>query len=591
MKPLWGNPLNFPRRSLSAWILALGTTLALAFQGSAQSSLEAPFTRITSGPIATDAVTSLSAAWGDPDNDGWLDLFVGNQYFPDDTTNRLYRNNRDGTFSRPNIQGVTTDPSKSAHASAWVDYNNDGWQDLFVVNLSTTGNYFYRNTGDGAFDRMTAAQIGPIASDKGYSVATAWADYDGDGFLDLFIANGALILDERDWLYHNNGGTRFTRANNAVTAPVGQSTQGTWSDFDNDGDVDLFVTHSGDQVNSLFRNDGFGVFVDATQRSGLTHRNYGTGAVWGDDDNDGDLDLFVTSMRLSSPNLRNLFYKNRGDGSFERITTGVIAEDQGQFLSSAWIDYDNDGWLDLFVTVPSESDTSPTSIKNRLYHNLGDGTFAKATHGALVTDHGSTGGAAWGDYDNDGFLDVFVCYGSFSVNTNALYHNNGDTNNSWIKIRCVGTVSNRSAIGTKVRAKARIGGVDRWQMRQITGSEGWLSFNSLEALIGLGDAPVIDTLRIEWPSGIVQEIHHVPVKQTLTVVESTILSVEREGADPSQVRIQGPRQQRYRLETSTDLMRWLPAASLTITNVEGTVTHPISSSAAAGRDFFRAVPE
>jgi len=168
MKLLYGNPLTFPRGfPLPAWILVWGTTLALAFKVGAQPSLEAPFTRITSGPIATDAVSSLSAAWGDPDHDGWLDLFVGNQWTPP-TTNFLYRNNRDGTFSRLDSHGEFTDPAESSHASAWMDYDNDGWQDLFVVNpLSSTGNYLYRNTGDGGFARMSAAQVGPIASDHG----------------------------------------------------------------------------------------------------------------------------------------------------------------------------------------------------------------------------------------------------------------------------------------------------------------------------------------------------------------------------------------------------------------------------------------
>ena len=212
------------------------------------------------------------------------------------------------------------------------------------------------------------------------------------------------------------------------------------------------------------------------------------------------------------------------------------------------------------------------------------------TSGSLVTDSARFAGSSWLDFDNDGFPDVYVACGSiFTAQRDAFYHNNGNTN-AWIKVRCVGTVSNRSAIGTSIRAKARIAGTDRWQMRQIVGTEGWLSFNNLDVIIGLGDATVVDTLRIEWPSGIVQELHNVPVKQTLVIVEKTTMQIAQIGDTDYEVKITGPRQQRYSLETSPDLLNWSSLTSFTITNADGTaIFHDTLGAKAAC--FFRATPQ
>lgn len=555
-----------------------------------QPVLEAPFTRITEGPIATLMVPSTSAAWGDFNNDGWLDLFVGNQNFFG-MTNLLFENRRDGTFRQVTDQPVATDPAGGTHAAAWADYDNDGWLDLFVVTLGDALNAVYRNTGGGAFVRESAATVGAPATDASPSVAAAWADYDADGRLDLFVANGALVESRLDWLYHNEGNGRFARVSNAITKYSANSMQGSWSDYDNDGDPDLLVTRSGDQSNSLFRNDGSGQFVDVRVASGLTDRSDNSGAAWGDYDNDGDPDLLIASLRFFGPNTRNLFYRNRGDGTFERIFSGALAEDLGHFLSCAWVDYDNDGWLDAFLTVPPTGDPSPTLVRNRLYHNEGDGSFAPVTGGRLVTDGHDTGGAAWGDYNNDGFPDVFVCFGGLgTVTNNALYCNQGNSNN-WIKVRCVGTVSNRSAIGAKVRVKATIGGAARWQLRGVFGTEGWLSFNSLDVIVGLGDATVIETLRIEWPSGIVQELHNVPARQTLTVVERTETAIAARDAGGIQLTLTGPRQQRYRVDAAASPDAWSPWTTVTITNADGTASLTYLPAAHEVSKLFRVVPD
>jgi hypothetical protein len=219
---------------------------------------------------------------------------------------------------------------------------------------------------------------------------------------------------------------------------------------------------------------------------------------------------------------------------------------------------------------------------NFLYRNNGDGTFTKITTGSLANDGGASTGIAWGDYDNDGFLDLFVANGLLGpAQVNFLYRNNGNVNN-WVKVKCIGTVSNRVGIGAKVRVKAIIGGRTCWQMRQIDGADG--SFGgSVEAHVGLGNATIIDTLRIEWPSGIVQELHDVAPKQFLTVTEPARLQALKAGA----FRIQSWKGMAFEVQTSTDLDRWSPLT--TVTNLTGTLEFTDADTANPSRRFYRTV--
>ena len=549
--------------------------LGLSSQG---ATLQAPFTRLTTGPWMESA-GSISVAACDYDNDGWPDLFVGHA----DTPSSLYRN-QNGTFTKITNSPIAT-LMRDPHGAAWADYDNDGWPDLVVaciVDAPQPATFLFHGLGNGTFERVTS---GPLANDTGRAVSVAWADYTGDGLLDLFVGRGALVRDVADSLYRNQGPTGFSLDNVIGFSPL-STDQGTWADYDGDGDLDLFVVHAAQQGNTLYRNNGNGQF-EVVKGIGLDQLGESVGAAWGDFNNDGYLDLVVINFSFNSPQA-NFLYRNNGDGTFTQITNGPIATDTGYFQSCSWVDFDNDGWLDLFICADPVGD--PHGLKNRLYRNQGDGTFVRMTSGALVTDSARFAGSSWLDFDNDGFPDVYVACGSiYTAEPDAFYHNNGNTN-AWIKIRCVGTVSNRSAIGTTIRAKAKIAGTDRWQMRQIVGTEGWLSFNNLDVIIGLGDATVVDTLRIEWPSGIVQELHNVPAKQTLVIVEKTTLQIAQLGDTQYEVKITGPRQQRYSLETSTDLLSWSSLTSLTITNVDGTATFQDTIGAKAAR-FFRATPQ
>jgi len=205
------------------------------------------------------------------------------------------------------------------------------------------------------------------------------------------------------------------------------------------------------------------------------------------------------------------------------------------WVSPAWGDYDNDGFVDLFVSTgncyPDPSNCVPR--KNVLYHNEGDGTFTKVTEGPVVNDVVTQCPAAtWGDYDNDGFLDLFVAQGSLAVTpqTNLLYHNDGNAN-AWLNVKLIGTRSNRSAIGAKVRVNAFYRGASRWQLRDVSGGDGNNNQQSLNAEFGLADATIVDTIRVEWPSGQVQELHDVAPRQFLTITEPGVRPQCADGID------------------------------------------------------------
>ena len=322
----------------------------------------------------------------------------------------------------------------------------------------------YNNNGDGAFSQSSG---GLVTNQLGFFNAPTWADYDNDGFVDLFVSNNGTSSDSggTNLLFHNNGDGTFTKVTTGtIVHDIGVGQCALWADYDNDGFDDLLVINLNPTKNFLYHNNRDGTFTripSSSPNNPIASDTWTAGAqcgAWGDYDNDGLLELYVTDNYTSSGQ-KNRLYHNNGGGSFTNVVSPPSPA--GSYLNGvAWGDYDNDGYLDLFMA------SSPGN--NALYHNNGDGTFTRILTGDPV-NHTGCFSCAWVDYDNDGFLDLFI-----TGTTNLLYHNDGNTN-AWLEVKLVGTVSNRSAIGAKVRVHATIGGKTFWQMREINTGGGWNS--------------------------------------------------------------------------------------------------------------------
>lgn len=572
-------PLRKPgvKPTTRAVLFVLLTTAAL-WSATAQVS----FTRILEGDIAKDAGTSVGCAWGDFDNDGYPDLFVANAV---GSTNRLYHNNGNGSFTRI-LTGKIVNELADSDCPVWGDYDNDGDLDLLVTNYDPPRDFFYRNDGNGNFTKITQ---GAWVTDSGAGVGATWGDYDNDGFLDLFVANSQ---DQNNFLYRNNGdGTMTKTTNRPVTTSGGMSHGCTWADYDGDGDLDLFVAGGHDQNERQFRNDGNGVFARITMGAPVTAGGDDNGVAFADYDNDGDLDLLVTGFRSSG----NRLYRNEGTDGFVGVTEGPLAATRGASQNPAWGDYDNDGHLDLFIANSCERDAS-NGESNFLFHNEGDGTFTRVTEGAVVSDRGRSWGCAWADYDNDGDLDLFVANGLWTSSPlppepGFLYRNDSGTNH-WLMLRLLGTASNRSAVGAKVRVLATIRGKTFWQLREVSGGSGYCSQNDLRVHFGLGDATAVETIRIEWSSGIVQELGNLPADQFLTVTEqqwgvttAPHLALNRTEASEVGLTLTGQTNLRYVVEASTNLIQWTKFAVRT--NLTGTVELNDSAGAKFPQRFYR----
>jgi hypothetical protein len=453
--------------------------------------------------------------------------------------NRLYRNNRDGTFSdvtaRAGLQG-----EGYSMGVAVGDYNNDGHEDLFVTGVH--GNHLYRNHGDGTFSDVTRAAglAGPGSLGRpAWSVAACWIDYDNDGRLDLFVSNycdwepgidpicGGLMVQERAYchpdkyraepmqLYHNNGDGTFTEITPRTGLPdlLGKGMGVAMADFAGDGRPGIFVANDNSR-NLLLRNRGKGfeeMAIDAGVAFNGDGRNIsGMGADFGDIDGDGRFDIVMTGLKNETYDV----FLNRGKGEFEdgSLQTGMVKHSRPW---SGWgcglVDLDNDGWVDLFVAGGGldVEDAQP----NRIFKNRG-GKFedASALAGAEFARAGLHRGAVFADFDRDGRLDVAVTTLNAPME---LWWNRSETlGHHWLQLRLTGGESNRSAIGAEVRCRA--GG--REQVRTVSSSVGYASSSDLTVHFGLGEA-IRAALEIRWPSGRIQKLDGVAADRRLNLAE------------------------------------------------------------------------
>ena len=453
--------------------------------------------------------------------------------------NRLYRNNGDGKFTDVTIDAGVRGPGFETGVAA-ADYDNDGHTDLFVAGVNR--NTLYRNRGDGTFEDATkrAGLAHTAAARKPWSIAAGWFDYDNDGHLDLFVVNYCVWIPEKEppctigksrtychprhyqglpnALYRNNGDGTFAdvSAASGIAAHVGKGMSASFADFDSDGRMDVFVTN--DTVpNFLFRNEGGGRFREVGVTSGVAFNDDGRavssmGVDARDLDNDGREDLFVTANNNETFPL----FRNMGKGVFADITypSGV---GKHTLALTGWsngvFDFDNDGRKDLFAACGAIDDNVEQFSHRKSRHpnvvltNMGGGRFADASlrAGADFQVAGRHRGAAFGDFDGDGRVDVVLTRIGEPA---SLYRNVTPGGNHWLSVRLRGRRNNRDGIGAMVRVTTQAG-LQQWN--RVNTAVGYASSSDRIVHFGMGDSPVARELEIQWPSGARQKLVGVTV--------------------------------------------------------------------------------
>ncbi|MEE9227170.1 MAG: CRTAC1 family protein, partial [Acidobacteriota bacterium] len=485
----------------------------------------------------------------DYDADGDVDIYFVNSAdlpgyrSPAPPRNSLYRNDGDWKFVEVTGEAGVGDPGYGMGCTAG-DYDNDGDTDLYVVNFGA--NVLYENLGNGRFREVT----GPAGvGDSRWGASAAFADFDGDGNLDLFITNYLDYAVDRhrycgnyrkgyhsycpdaydpapDVLYRNRGDGSFEDVSVAagVADDNGKGLGVVWGDYDNDGDADLYVAND-ISPNFLYRNNGDGTFTDVALAAGVAYGEdgkvqAGMGTDFGDYDNDGNLDIFVTNFDSET----NSLYRNSGNGVFsDQSFLSGLGEVSLRFLGfgTDFADFDNDGDLDLFVNnghilddIAQYNDAIGYEEPNQLFENLGDGRFrdASAITGDAFRDERVGRGSATGDLDNDGDLDLVIVNLADGAQ---LYENIGGGGNHWLVVSLVGRESNRDGIGARIRLIA--GSLE--QVEEVRSGSSYLSQNDMRVHFGLGPATRADLLEIRWPSGRVERLRDLPADRFVILVE------------------------------------------------------------------------
>jgi hypothetical protein len=491
----------------------------------------------------------------DYDNDGWIDVFVvdggslADRQVAGRARHRLFRNRQNGAFEDVTSKSRISHSQYGMGACA-ADYDNDGFDDLYITNVGP--NVLYHNNGDGTFDDVTQkAGVGaPL-----WSTSCAFADFDNDGRVDLFITNYVdATVDNNKFcgdptrrlrsychplnykplpsvLYHNNGNGTFSDASaqSGIGTYRGNGLGVVVADYDDDGWPDVFVAND-TTPNFLFHNEGKGVFREVGLLAGVAVANNGKpkagmGTDFGDYDGDGLLDLVVTNHEFESTSL----FRNLGGGLFAESTvesgTGPTTLPYVGF-GTVFLDYDNDARLDLAIVnghvVDNTAQFRPSSKYAQprfLFRNTGNRRFADVTRSAgpgfAVEKVGRT--LVAGDIDNDGDLDLLVTNTGQAAD---LLRNDGGNRGAAVLIRLVGKRSNRDGIGAKLQIKTGT----TTQLRYVKAGSSYLGQNDMRMHVGVGDATLIDRLEVRWPSGQVDTAARVPVNSIITVVEGEGIS-------------------------------------------------------------------
>ncbi len=505
--------------------------------------------------------TGCGVAFYDYDNDGWLDIFLVNgtrlEGFPagQEPTNHLFKNNRDGTFTDVTLKAGLA-RTGWGQGVCIGDYDNDGYEDLFVAYFGK--NALYHNNGDGTFTDVSE-KSGVAGNGKRWNTGCAFVDYDRDGKLDLFVANyidmdlatapvpesGPCLYKGikvacgppglnggKNILYHNNGDGTFVDVSEGAGLWQANGTYGLGvltADFDNDGWPDIFVADDS-TASALYQNQKNGKFVDVALDAGCAlsadgKPQAGMGVSAGDYDLDGNLDIVKTNFAGDTPTL----YHNLGAGAFEDTTFQAGLGMHTQYLGwgCGFFDFDNDGWPDILICnghVYPEVEQLRTEAgypqRKLLYRNLRNRKFEDISLnvGPGISEPSASRGCAFGDFDNDGDIDFVVnCVNDFPQ----LVRCDSSLQDNWIKVRAIGTKSNRSGIGTRLRCVVQMPGGTKphQQIDEVRSGGGYFSQNDLRVHFGIGKAQKIDVLELHWPSGLVETLKDIQPNQLIYVKE------------------------------------------------------------------------
>jgi hypothetical protein len=497
----------------------------------------------------------------DYDNDGRLDVYFTNGAKIEDPMprdgrpdksdpaywNRLYRQRADGTFEDVTEKSGVSGRAQNHYGmgAAVGDYDNDGFDDLYVTNYGA--NTLYRNNGNGTFADVTA-RAGVAAG--GWSTSAGFVDYDNDGHLDLFVARylewsfqhnrycGEKKPGYRAYchpdnfeaianvLYRNNGDGTFTDVSvkTGIAGAPGKGLGVAFADYDDDGAIDVYVANDSFPC-FLFRNSGKGTFTEEGLITGVALNDdgktfAGMGVDFSDYDNDGRPDVFVTDLS----NERYRLFRHNGDGTF-RDATHTSGVGGATLAFSGWstrfLDYDNDGWKDIFVAQGHVMDTIEKTSPNLRYlqpplllRNQ-SGRFVRVLAGEVFRQDWAGRGAAFGDLDNDGDVDAVMS----NVGQQAVVlRNDGGNRRQWLGIRVAGRRSNRGGIGARVKVVSASG---LTQYATVTTAVGYLSASDRRLVVGLGGDATAALVEIKWPSGAVRRYEHVKAGQFLDAIEPT----------------------------------------------------------------------
>jgi len=492
--------------------------------------------------------------WIDYDQDGLMDLYLVQtaeaEWYkpPRPLRSALYHNNGDGTFTDVTEKAGVAAEGLYGQGVAVGDFDNDGYPDLYVTGYGRA--ILYHNNGDGTFTDVTAKA--GVADEGQWSTSAGWFDYDKDGYLDLLVCNYIAWSPKNNlWcgerrpgyraychpdnyrglrlkLYHNNHDGTFTDVSDksGVGVPEAKGMGVVLVDLNNDGWPDIFVAND-TWPNFLFINKKNGTFQDVSFSSGLAASEdgkyeAGMGTDSADVDGDGWFDIYVTHLDFEL----NRLYRNNHDETFDDITYSSGIGNKAIFLSGVsmrFLDYDNDGWVDIFQSNGSMLDnihlyhSEVTWMEPKLmFRNLGQGKFEKVSEqlGPDFMKPTAGRGCAVADFDNDGDLDVAV---SNSGSYPQLLRNDGGNANNWLEVMLVGVKSNRDGVGAALKLTSE--GFTQYQQRK--GGMGYMSAQDPRIHFGLGQRKTIESLEITWPSGAVEKLTDLPINQIITVKEGT----------------------------------------------------------------------